>query len=233
MFIYTTCRDCGGQLHTTDNHTVHPACTPQPTRVERLAQEWLTAILADDEILADAIEYDIDALDTRPPRLLQGALRYASWGWPVFPLQPRGKRPATKHGFKDATTDPDRIRAWWTENPDYNIGLPTGHAFDVIDIDPPHGPLSYTQLLAEEDPRTGQGDIPDVHGQVATSSGGLHLYIPPTGDGNGAGIMPGIDYRGAGGYVVAPPSWLGQRGRSWSWITTPSPTITQRLEAAA
>lgn len=232
MFIYTTCRDCGGQLHTTDGDTVHPSCTPKPTKVERLAQNYLAAVLRGDEFTADAHEYDIEQHDNQPPRLLHAALRYASWGWPVFPLQPRAKRPATKHGFKDATADPDQIRAWWAAA-DYNIGLPTGIAFDVIDIDPPQGALSYAQLLAEEDQRTGRGWIPDVHGQVATSSGGLHLYIPPTGDGNGAGIIPGIDYRGAGGYVVAPPSTLGERGRAWSWITTPSPATAHRLEVAA
>lgn len=226
MFIYTTCRDCGGLLHTTDSDTVHPGCTPRPTRAERLTAEWLTAALAEDEFTADGLEYDIEQLDNRPPRLLEAALRYAAWGWPVFPLQPCAKRPATKHGFKDATTEPDRIRAWWAEA-DYNIGLPTGHLFDVIDIDPPAGAISLARMLEVEDSRTGIGPIPDVHGQVATASGGIHFYIPATDHGNAAGMLPGIDYRGVGGYVVAPPSTLGERGRSWSWISVPSPRITR------
>lgn len=231
MFIYSTCRDCGGLLHVTNNDTVHPGCTPKPTKVERLAQEWLDAVAANDEDREQELFPQIEELDTRPPRLLDAALKYAAWGWPVFPLKPlslaikdpqpekAAKRPGTAHGFKDATTDPDRIRAWWQRHPDSNIGLPTGLAFDVIDIDTPKGPESYAQLIAD-------GDVPDIHGQVATASGGLHLYILPTGDGNSTEIMPNIDYRGAGGYVVAPPSMLWQRSRSYSWITAPSPTIT-------
>ncbi|MCK0174785.1 bifunctional DNA primase/polymerase [Mycolicibacterium sp. F2034L] len=226
MIIYTTCRDCGGLLHTTDGDTVHPLCVPKPTKAERLAEEWRNAVEVGDDQHAEQLQTQIDELDARPPRLLDAALRYATWGWPVFPLKPRAKQPATRNGFKDATTDPDRVRRWWERHPDSNIGLPTGHTFDVIDIDVPAGPASFAQLLADD-------AVPDVHGQVATASGGLHLYIPATGEGNKAGIEPGIDYRGAGGYVVAPPSWLGERGRSWSWITAPSPRLTQPREVAA
>jgi hypothetical protein len=224
LFVYTTCRDCGGLLHVTDNATVHPGCTPKPTKVERLAQQWLDAVAADDEAREIELFPLIEELDTKPPRLCDAALRYAKWGWPVFPLKAGSKQPATRNGFKDATTDTERIQAWWTTHPDSNIGLPTGLAFDVIDVDTPHGPVSLAELIAA-------GDVPDTHGQVATASGGLHLYIPPTGDGNRAGIMAGIDYRGAGGYVVAPPSARGGRGHSWSWITPPSPTITTRQAA--
>jgi hypothetical protein len=226
MFQYTTCRDCGATLHTTNNDTIHPGCTPQPTKVERLAREWLEAIEIGDINNATIKQEQIDEFDARPPRLLDAALAYAAWGWPVFPLKPHSKHPATPHGFKDATTNPDRIRAWWTTHPDCNIGLPAGHHFDVIDIDVPEGAHSFVTLRAQEDPRTGRGPIPDCHGQVATASGGIHLYVTPTGEGNTAGIWPGIDHRGLGGYVVAPPSTLGEPGRAWSWTLAPSPTIT-------
>lgn len=237
MFVYSTCRYCGGLLHVTNNDTTHPGCTPKPTTVERLAQQWLKAVEAGDITRETELHTQIEELDTRPPRLLDAAIRYASWGWPVFPL--RGvstrcdgdekcrrlgicqcpKKPATRHGLNDATTDPDRIRAWWISHPDSNVGLSTGHAFDVIDIDVPDGATSYTHMIDSN-------LLPDVHGQVATSRGGLHLYTPPTGDGNRASIYPGIDYRGIGGYIVAPPSTLGVRGRAWSWTVPPSPTLT-------
>lgn len=221
MIIYSTCRDCGGLLHVTDNDTVHPLCAPKPTKAERLAQEWLTAVENGDTAREVELQKAIDEHDSKPPRLLDAALRYAAWGWPVFPLKPCAKVPATRNGFKNATIEVDQIRSWWTQIPDANVGLPTGLAFDVIDIDPPRGSASYAELVADD-------AVPDLHGQVSTASGGLHLYIPPTGDGNRAGIEPGIDYRGVGGYVVAPPSTLGERGRSWSWITAPSPELTQR-----
>ena len=224
MFTYTTCTDCGGLLHITGDDTVHCGCIPRLTDVERLAAEWRTAVEADDAH-PDALQARIDEIDSRPPRLSDAALIYARWGWPVFPLRSHAKRPATRNGFKDATTDSDRIASWWRTNPHYNIGLPTGHAFDVIDIDPPAGAISYVKLIAREDPHTGRGPIPDCHGRVASASGGIHLYVKPTGKGNAVGIAPGIDHRGVGGYVVAPPSTLGKLGRSWSWTVKPSPTI--------
>ena len=50
--------------------------------------------------------------------LLSAALRYAELGYPVFPCEPGTNRPATAHGFKDATTDPARIERWWAERTD-------------------------------------------------------------------------------------------------------------------
>lgn len=217
MIVYTTCRRCGGLLHTTDDATVHPGCEPKPTRAERLAEQWLAAVKADDEALEKELFPQIEAIDTRPPRLLEAALRYAEWGWPVFPLKTHSKQPATFNGFKDASTDIDQIKHWWTKKPDCNIGLPTGGAFDVIDFDVPDGIPTLHKLVGEERA---------VHGWVTTASGGTHLYIKPTGRGNHARWLPGTDYRGIGGYVVAPPSWLGNRGRSWTWRHQPSPIIT-------
>lgn len=170
----------------------------------------------DDETVA-AITTKLDQDDTErlarlaaPGALLAGALWYAKGGIAVFPLKPGGKQPATTHGFKDATTDPDQIRAWWTATPAANIGIPTGHRFDVVDIDLPHGYLSLGELR-------GQDLIPEIRGRVITASGGAHLYIDPTGDGNSAGLRPGVDYRGAGGYVVAPPSRTAEG--MWLWTT--------------
>ena len=222
MIHYTACAGCGGLLQVTadalKHHTGHPApCTPTQNLTERLTDQWLDAVLAGNTDLEADLHTQIEELDTRPPRLLDAALVYAGWGWPVFPLRAGTKTPATRHGFKDATTDLDRVRAWWTRHPDHNIGLPTGLAFDVIDIDVPDGVAPMQTILA------GRGE---THGHVATSSGGAHYYVKPTGRGNTARSLPGVDYRGVGGYVVAPPSTLGQRGRSWSWINRPSPQLT-------
>jgi hypothetical protein len=226
VFVYTTCRDCGGLLHVTNNNTIHPGCTPKPTKLERLDQEWLEAVELENHTREHELHAELEEITNQPPRLLDAALHYAEWGWPVFPLKPHAKTPSTRNGFKDATTNPRHIRGWWNKYPDSNIGLPTGHAFDVIDIDPPQGSHSYIELLAKENPRTGKGPLPDCHGMVATASGGIHLYVKPTGKGNTVGIAPGIDHRGLGGYVVAPPSTLGTRGRDWSWTVKPSPAIT-------
>lgn len=223
MYLHTTCPGCGADKIVTDdddtNH--HPGCPPPPpTPLDMMVADFVTAVLADDLKLANELEQQIDAAEPAP-RLHHAAMWYAGkLGWPVFPLIPHTKRPATKNGFKDATVDLDRIDTYWKANPTANIGLPTGHAFDVIDIDVPEGITSYTAML--HSPAT---NAMNVHARATTSSGGLHLYIKPTGRGNGARIDPGIDYRGRGGYVVAPPSWLGRRGTSWSWLTMPSPAL--------
>lgn len=230
--VLSTCRDCGGVMQVIHAFEyVHPCCTPQPTDAESLADNWLWCAMNGDDRGADLIEAEIEKIDGAKPDMKSAALQYISWGWPVFPLLPKGvksksgvvsdgKMPATPNGFKDATTDSKRIAKFWDRHPDYNIGLPTGHAFDVIDIDPDKGGVASFSLCLDAK------RIPDTHGVVVTSSGGLHLYIPATGKGNRAGVEPGMDYRGKGGYVVAPPSTLGERGRSWSWLTVPSPTLT-------
>lgn len=230
--------------------TFHPACEPPPpTRMEKLQAEYLAAVqMGDQPDLEAQIEAEMLELEAKPPRLKDAALAYVSWGWPVFPLRgvragclnvgdPKSKcyrlglcqcpkEPATPHGFRDATLDATKVARYWDAYPDANIGLPTGVRFDVVDIDVPVGVNTWTGLIAE-----GKQDylIPneaaEVHGHVATASGGHHLYIPPTGWGNHGRILEGIDTRGRGGYVVAPPSRLDAPGRSWSWLVKPSPNI--------
>ncbi|HEY7822781.1 MAG TPA: bifunctional DNA primase/polymerase, partial [Acidimicrobiia bacterium] len=72
---------------------------------------------------------------------LEAALRYASWGWHVLPLQPNSKIPATAHGVHDATVDPEQIRKWWSRDPEMNIGVAAGRVSDllVFDVDPRNG----------------------------------------------------------------------------------------------
>ena len=71
---------------------------------------------------------------------LRQALAYARRGWPVFPCQPGQKVPATKHGYKDATTDEQQITNWFGRDPDHNLAIATGAPGpDVLDIDV-HGP---------------------------------------------------------------------------------------------
>ncbi len=163
-----------------------------------------------------------DASHHRSPDLLGAALAYSERGWPVFPCEPGGKRPLgalVPHGLKDATTDAAIIREWWGKCPTANTGLPTGQAFDVLDVDrpkpgqPADGQVTLWELVAEH------GPLP-AGPTVLTPSDGLHLYFAPTGLGNRAGLRPGLDYRGVGGYVLAPPSVLAD-GTAYTWLTTP------------
>jgi hypothetical protein len=234
--VYTTCATCRRELkmpyiHAISGTTTHPECHPPlPPEADQLFEQFCGIVAKmvapeyrysrPDELNLCAIQDRIIALDHAPPRFGDAAAWYAQhYNWPVFPLRPGEKTPATPHGFKDATTDLDRIRRFWDAAPLHNIGVPTGHLFDVIDIDLPHGPKQWGLLRNQPGAR-------DIHGIVRTASGGLHIYIEPTGMGNKAGIRPGIDYRGQGGYVVAPPSWLGPGAGQWKWISKPSPHIT-------
>jgi hypothetical protein len=226
MLVYTTCDTCGDELKleaAEQNHHHDNCAAPAPTEHERTLEDFKTVIAElmrgvtpEREQRFGTLHDKLIALEDAPPKLGPAAVYYASvYGWPVFPLRPGDKRPATKNGFKDATTDVDRIKAYWTANPTANIGLPTGIKFDVIDVDLPDGPASLERMA----------NVPAVHGLARTSSGGMHLYIEPTGKGNTAGLFPGIDIRGKGGYVVAPPSILGGVRQQWRWINKPSPRI--------
>lgn len=162
---------------------------------------------------------------------------YTFLEWPTFPLQPGSKVPATPHGCKDATTDVDRIRRWTAANPDANWGLATGIAFDVLDVD---DPSAAAAALGELWTTAGQPDgflsgFGKAGPMVSTPSGGGHLYVAATGLGNRTKFIPGCDWRGVGGYVVAPPS-RDHRG-VWEWIDghvpeTPLPECPSWLRSA-
>lgn len=141
----------------------------------------------------------------RTSPMLDHALAYAAAGIPVFPVQPAGKIPLTRHGFMDATTDPAAIRAWWRDRPAANIGAPTGIVFDVVDLDGAEGEASVADVPAWSGP------------QARTGGGGRHLFVQPTGEVNRAHMLPKVDFRGHGGYVLLPPS-LHASGRRYEWL---------------
>ena len=179
-------------------YRVTPAQLEADTRAAMTRHDWGAVAR-----LATAL----DAYDApRPANLLGAALWYAEQGQPVYPCRPLDKLPLPgSRGFKDATTDPDRIRAWWDNEPTANVAIPTGVLFDVWDFDGETGHTSWGAYGFRDNDDGWGGET--VLGTCSTPRpGGLHVYVSPTGDGNKAGILPGVDYRGAGGYVLAPPS---------------------------
>jgi len=141
------------------------------------------------------------------------ALQYARRGWSVFPLQ--GKLPLKgSRGLLDASLDPHQIREWFYSNPHYNVGIRTGPESNitVVDIDS-HGETSGFDSLKRLELEHGK----IVTRSVKTAGGGRHLYFKYLeGSTNRAGILPGIDVRSAGGYVVAPFS-CNPEGRMYLW----------------
>ena len=85
---------------------------------------------------------------------LHFAQYYKSLGWPVFPLSPRKKSPATQHGFHDATLDEAQIEQWWggeRASQRFGIGIPTGQlsGIIVVDIDARNGGWGSVERLKQ------------------------------------------------------------------------------------
>jgi hypothetical protein len=95
------------------------------------------------------------------PTLHNAALAYARRGVPVFPCEPGAKRPLTRNGHWDATTDPHAIGRWWKRWPSANVGVPTGEKSGVVVLDvdvDDGGPESLARLerAGAPVPRTGR-----------------------------------------------------------------------------
>jgi hypothetical protein len=154
--------------------------------------------------------------------LLTAALDYAARGLPVFPCNPENKRPLLRAdkdkdgkeisgtgGFHKATTDAGLITSWWKKWPKAYIGMPTGQpsGIAVLDLDVKEG-------------KNGLAAVPDWETRspviVTTRSGGKHLYFRFDGSiqSKTDTLAPGVDTRGAGGYVIVPPS------SGYAWVSS-------------
>jgi putative DNA primase/helicase len=180
--------------------------------------------------------------------MLDTALGYAALGFSVFPLHTpdlgtgrcscgkrlgkmkgpefcQAKHPRTGSGFREASKDEAQIRSWWTRWPAANIGIATGKAsgFFVVDLD--EGMKNGVKV----DGPARWEELQQAHGsdgsplEIKSGSGGLHLaYSYVDGITTSSGSLPdGIDIRGTGGYIVAPPS-LHYSGGVYAWISPPS-----------
>jgi Bifunctional DNA primase/polymerase, N-terminal/Primase C terminal 1 (PriCT-1) len=166
--------------------------------------------------------------------LYVSAIAYAKRGWQVFPChgmrdgkctcgkvcgKDAGKHPRIRGWNGEATTDEKTIRAWWDKWPDANIGIATGalSGLLVLDADADKGGLETLAVL-----EANHGPLPKTP-TVQTGGGGRQYYFrltPDCGLTIGVGVLPGLDYRGAGGLVITPPS-LHRSSNRYSWITPP------------
>ena len=153
------------------------------------------------DVLAALIRVD------RSPSLGLAARSLAAAGVPVFPCVVEGKRPLTRRGFLDASSDPEQVAAWWSRTPNANIGIPTGAPSGVVVVDVDvHGP--HDGWLAFE--RASDAGLVGGAGLlVRTPTGGAHVYFPATlgrEQRSWQAADVGVDFRGDGGYIIAPPS---------------------------
>ncbi|MFV0443618.1 MAG: bifunctional DNA primase/polymerase [Planctomycetaceae bacterium] len=142
--------------------------------------------------------------------VFEAALRYAELGYPVFPCAQGEKLPRTVHGFKDASTDPEQITAWWTKRPAANIGIPT-EGLLVLDVD-----VESTWLDGKPE---WERDLAVAPLSITPSQGRHYVFRQPEGKhwrNTESDIAPHIDTRGDGGLFVAPPSAL-PAGQSYRW----------------
>ncbi|QKE73461.1 hypothetical protein HPK19_11885 [Arthrobacter citreus] len=158
---------------------------------------------------------------------LKAALMYAEkLKWPVIPLI--GKVPIVEGGYKSATTEPYIIENWWRNNPNANIGIPTGKVtgFFAVDIDPRNdGHLTQIALFEQ------YGAFPHTV-EAITGGGGIHyLFKYPNKQISGKNNkFQGIDIKADGGYIVVSPS-THDSGKTYSWKKPNHPLNTPIADA--
>lgn len=150
-------------------------------------------------------------------KMIQAALTYSKANkcrpqLRIFPV--KDKRPLIDEWQNRATSDEATIRRLWTRFPDANIGM-LCDGYVVIDVDEHDPAVSGGDSLREFERE--HGPLPDTWMQL-TPSGGVHYFFSCDDPSitAGTGILPGVDYRGSGGYVVIAPSELAD-GRKYEW----------------
>lgn len=170
----------------------------------------------------------------------KAAAAYGRRGWHTFPIwwidagacacgradcSSPGKHPigeAVPRGCLDATGDTATIRRWWERWPAANVGVATGAASGIVvlDVDPGAGGEDCLNRLMDR-----HGDL-DRMWYVETGGGGAHLWFRRPADlivkNSASAVGPGLDVRGEGGYVVAPPS-LHRSGNRYRWAPNYNP----------
>jgi Bifunctional DNA primase/polymerase, N-terminal len=142
--------------------------------------------------------------------MIDHALKYAAQGFAVFPCWPRTKKPATRRGFYEATTNPAALRRWFSGVQQYNIAVRTGMASHcwILDVD---DPASLENVVAK------YGPLPLT--RQSQASRGVHYWWRtdvPVFCGNSR-IAAGLDVKGDGGFIMVPPS-VHPNGSIYRWL---------------
>lgn len=137
------------------------------------------------------------------------ALHYLRMGFSIIPLEPRGKKPLIPWAeFQKRLATEAEVRSWWAKTPDANIGIVTGKVsgIGVVDLDGPEG-IAEGRRLGLTSPL------------ISLTGRGQQLFYSHTGEliCNSVKKYPGVDVRGDGGYVAAPPS-VHPNGKRYSWV---------------
>ena len=148
---------------------------------------------------------------------LEAALAYASWGWPVLPIVPNGKLPATAHGVHDASTDEATIRRWFEGRDDLNLAIAAGarSGLVVFDVDPRNGgDDSFAEWTAKH------GEL-EAGALQLTAGGGQHFLAVHDPSIRSCKLVDGVDLLADGRYFLAFPSTI--EGREYRWEVSSDP----------
>ena len=150
--------------------------------------------------------------------LSEYALAYAKLGWSIFPIKTKEKKPKIKwEKYQREKATEEQIKNWWKKWPDANIGIVTGAISGIIaiDIDSMQGREAYINQFGE------------LHGTISQRTGkpeALQLIFKHPKDqdySNRARMLPDVDVRGDGGYIVAAPS-IHPNGVQYQWDIDPT-----------
>lgn len=160
----------------------------------------------------------------------RAARRYLERGWSVVPIAAGSKRPLVGwRVFQTRQPDAAELLGWFRRWPTANLAIVTGavSGLVVLDVDPRHGGNEALDALQHE-----LGRLPPTLSAVS-GGGGRHLYFRHPGYPvpNSCGWRPGIDVRGDGGYIVAPPS-MHASGERYRWIPAPADSGVAPLPAS-
>lgn len=158
----------------------------------------------------------------------KAALEYLARGWSVIPAVAKAKRPAIPwKAFQRKCASEKTVHDWFARTPDFNVSIVTGalSGLIVVDVDPRHGGRESLSRLQRE-----HGKLPQTV-EAITGGGGRHIYFAHPGEPvhNRANIEPGIDARGDGGCIVAPPS-VHPSGKRYRWKKGHAPGETALAE---
>jgi len=150
---------------------------------------------------------------------------YIQRGWSIIPIRAGDKRPLVRwEEFQYRRPEVEEVQAWFSRWPEAGIGIVTGavSGLVVLDVDSRHGGDASVARLEQEHER-----LPATV-ECRSGGGGRHLYFAHPGRlvRNKVGLAPGVDLRGDGGYVVAPPS-LHASGHRYAWVDDRTPELTQ------
>lgn len=174
--------------------------------------------------------------------LLTAALRYAELGYLVFPCAPGDNKPATGHGFKDATTNSDQVERWWAALPEANIGI-AAEGMLVVDLDPlgPGNPNPWLQHDPEK-----LLELAVAPSALTPRRGRHHVFRRPPGKAwrcTTSRLAPKVDTRTDGGYFVVAPSRRPDGTYQWiegleldippDKLPEPPPWLVQKLDRLA